>query len=86
MRDDGKSIMHAEVQIGDSTIMFCDATEKWEAAPSNLFVYVNDAAPCYNAALNYGAVRVMDPAQQDYGYACWVTDPFGNVWWTTSIK
>jgi uncharacterized glyoxalase superfamily protein PhnB len=86
LRDDGKSIMHSEIQIANSTVMFCDTSEKWQEAPANLFVYVNDATACYNAALNYGATSVMDPARQNYGYAGGIKDPFGNVWWITSIK
>jgi PhnB protein len=85
-REDNKTIMHSEIQINGSTIMFCEATDNLEPAPANIFLYVDDADISFQKGLKGGAVSVMDPAEQDYGYACGIKDPFGNVWWITSIK
>ncbi|MDQ3290035.1 MAG: VOC family protein [Bacteroidota bacterium] len=79
-------IMHAEVQINNSTIMLCDATEEWKAQNANLFVYVTNADETYDKAINAGAQTVMPLSDQDYGRTCGVTDPTGNVWWITSIN
>lgn len=86
MRDDTDVVMHSEIQINGSTIMFCDSTEKWKTDTSNLFIYVEDADNTYQKALSEGAATIMEPTDQDYGRSCGVTDPSGNVWWITSVK
>ena len=85
MREDNTTVMHAEVQISGSTIMFCEATEQQTQQSVNLFVYVPDADETYKAALDQGAATVMELSDQDYGRTCGVKDPFGNVWWVTSV-
>jgi len=86
MRDNTDVVMHSEIQISGSTIMFCDSTEKWKKDTANLFIYVEDADQTYERALSEGAITVMELADQDYGRSCGVTDPSGNVWWITSVK
>ncbi|MBE9460342.1 VOC family protein [Dyadobacter subterraneus] len=86
MRDDTDVVMHSEIRINGSTIMFCDSTEKWKTETANLFIYVEDADESYQKALSEGATTIMEPADQDYGRSCGVTDPSGNVWWVTSVK
>lgn len=85
LRDDG-TVMHAEIRIDGSTIMLTDASADWEKQTANLFVYVPDADATFEKALQAGATVLMPPSDQDYGRACGVTDPFGNVWWITSVK
>lgn len=86
MREDNTTIMHAEVQISGSTIMFCDATDQWKGGGANLFVYVDDADESYKAALENGATSVMELSDQSYGRSCGIKDPFGIVWWVTSVS
>ncbi|NIJ51611.1 VOC family protein [Dyadobacter arcticus] len=78
-------IKHSEVKIGASTIMFCDSRPEWSAHPANMFLYVENADDTYQKALKAGAESMMEPADQDYGRSCGVTDPCGNVWWITSV-
>lgn len=86
-RDDDQSrIMHAEVQINGCNIMVADVTEDFDVANANLFVYVDDADATFNTALANGASSVNEVADQSYGRSGGVRDPFGNVWWITSIK
>lgn len=85
MREDGKTLMHAEIQIGNSTVMFAEAMEQWPPHTAGLFVYVEDADVSYKKALELGATTVMELSDQDYGRTCGIADPFGNVWWMTSI-
>ena len=85
-RDDGVTIMHAEVNIDGSTIMFSEASKEWKPATANMFVYVDNADKTYQLAVDAGAVTIMELSDQDYGRTCGVTDPFGNVWWITSVK
>jgi len=85
LRDDG-TVMHAEIILNGSTIMVTDETKDWSQQNANLFVYVPDADETYQKALDNGATSLMELSDQDYGRTCGVTDPFGNIWWITSVK
>ena len=76
---------HCEAQISGSTIMFSNSREQWTPQTANMFVYVENADDTYAKAIEHGATTVMPPDDQDYGRSCGVTDPFGNVWWITSV-
>jgi len=78
-------IGHCEAQIGGSTIMFSNSREQWKAATANMYVYVDDADATYKKALDAGATNVMEMADQDYGRSGGFIDPYGNVWWVTSV-
>jgi hypothetical protein len=47
LRPDGK-IAHADVRIGDSTIMLSDATEDWPSMPAAIYLYVERADATYS--------------------------------------
>lgn len=79
------SLGHCEARIGDSTIMFGGSGGQWKPRTSDLFIYVNDADEVYKRALSNGATIVLEPENKSYGRSCGVTDPFGNIWWITSI-
>lgn len=80
MRPDGK-VAHAELRIGDSTMMLSDASERAPAAPVMLYVYVPDVDAVYRSALQAGAMSFMQPALQFYGdRSGGVVDPAGNRW------
>src|SRR5690349_16635792 len=80
MRDES-IIRHAEITIGESTIMFADATDQFSPCTAGLFVYVDDADETYLRAIAEGATSIMQPADQPYGRSCGISDPFGNTWW-----
>ena len=84
--NDNQFIMHAEVQINGCNIMFADVTEFYGVANANLFIYVDDADKTAAIALQNGAKIINELADQDYGRSGGVEDPFGNVWWITSMK
>lgn len=77
-------IMHAEVMIGDSTLMLADSTSEITSRTAGMFIYVDDADATYEKALAKGATSIMPPANQPYGRSCGVNDAFGNTWWITS--
>ena len=81
----GERIMHAQVMLGESTIMFANASEEWKAQPAGMFIYVDDADARHAKALEAGATSLMGLSDQSYGRTCGVTDPFGNTWWITSV-
>jgi PhnB protein len=86
LRQDGNTIMHAEVDICGSVIMFAECTEQYPAQTANLFAYVDNADEPYSTALKNGATSVNEPADQPYGRSCGVLDSNGNTWWITSIS
>ena len=85
MRDE-TTIMHAEIMIGESTIMLADATDKYKSQPAGLFVYVEDADETFKKAMEAKVKVISQVADQPYGRSGGVTDPFGNIWWITSVK
>ena len=85
MRDE-KIIMHAEIRIGECTIMFADSTDEYTTRPAGLFVYVDNADETYKQAIEAGATSLTKLSNQPYGSSGGVTDPFGNTWWITSIN
>jgi PhnB protein len=85
LREDGKTVMHGEIRIGESTIMYSQATHQYKPQTANLFIYVTDADQSYNKALTLGATSITEPANQEYGRSCGIKDPFGNTWWITSL-
>jgi PhnB protein len=81
---DEKTIMHAEVMIGDCTIMFADATEQYPPRNAGLFVYVDNADEAYRKALDAGSAALTPMGDQTYGRSGGIRDPFGNEWWITA--
>lgn len=76
-------IMHGELRIGDAVIMFADVTPGFTARPAGIFIYVENVQETYKKAMAAGAVSVMEPMQQPYGFTCGFKDAFGNDWWPT---
>ncbi len=85
MRDETK-IMHAELQVGESTVMFADSTDKYKLQTGGFFIYVDDADETYRHALEKGCTSTMELTDMDYGRCGGVIDSFGNTWWITSVK
>lgn len=78
-------IMHAEIKIGNSIIMFADSTQQYAPRPAGLFIYVDDTDKIYESALRNGAVAVTEITDQSYGRSGGVKDAFENTWWITSV-
>lgn len=80
-RPDG-SLMHCEIQVGDSMLMLGDATAEFGPMPASLYLYVTDCDAVYRSALDAGGVSVFPmmtlPSGERYGG---VRDPCGNIWW-----
>jgi uncharacterized glyoxalase superfamily protein PhnB len=77
------TIGHAEVQIGNSTLMMFDSKKEWQDTPSFLSLYVEDADDVFAQALKAGATRVTEMTTFNIigDRAGRVRDPFGNIWW-----
>lgn len=83
MRDD-EVIMHGEIRIGESVIMFAEQSEEFGVQNAGLFVYLDNCDKTYEVALANGATTIMEPADQNYGRSAGIKDPFGNIWWLTT--
>ncbi|MBK8190197.1 MAG: VOC family protein [Vampirovibrionales bacterium] len=85
---DGRGIMHAQLQIGESHLFLCDAMgencsspRKLGGSPITLHLSVDDADAWYQTAVAAGC-EVMMPIQDAfwgdrYGQ---VKDPYGHQW------
>jgi PhnB protein len=85
MREDGVTIMHGEIRVGDSTIMFAESTDEYPVQTSHFFVYVEDADRSHQMILESGGSSVTEVTDQPYGRSGGAADKFGNTWWVTSI-
>ncbi len=83
MRDE-HTIMHDEIVIGGSTIMFADSTKEFGVRNASFFIYVDNVDETYKKAIDVGATVLREVATQSYGRSGGVKDPFGNDWWITS--
>lgn len=81
------SIMHAEVLVDDSVVMFGEAGGEWRASPQSMHVYVEDVDAAYERALDAGADPLEQPGQEegDPDRRAGVCDPCGNTWWLATV-
>lgn len=77
----GGSVVHAELQIGDSMVMIGDARPDAPEMLGQLYLYVEDCDRLYRQAVAAGATSVRELADQFYGdRSGTVKDSFGNIW------
>jgi PhnB protein len=82
--DKNGQIIHAEITIGNSTIMAGESSDQWATQNAGLYINVDSADEIYQKAIKAGAEVVQEISDKEYGRACGVKDPFGNTWWITS--
>ena len=89
MSPDGKAILHAELEIGDSKLMLADeisemknlSPETLGGSSGGIFLYVEDVDKTFNQAVAEGA-KILYPVEDQF----WgdrhgsVEDPFGHRW------
>lgn len=85
MRDDN-IIMHAEIKVGDTTVMLADANEQFQPQNAGMFICVDDVDTAFNKAVESGAKVIMPVEDKEYGRTSGVEDPFGNTWWITKVR
>ena len=92
---DGKSIMHAELKIGNSRLMLVDEFPEMNArgpesiggTPVTIHMFVEDADAVFNRALDAGAEARMPLADMFWGDRYGVlADPFGHLWSVATHK
>jgi PhnB protein len=86
---DGKSVMHAEIKIGDSLVMLADecpgmggkSPTTLKGTTGSLNIYVNDVDASFKRAIAAGARAIMPPENMFWGDRfCKIADPFGHEW------
>jgi uncharacterized glyoxalase superfamily protein PhnB len=92
---DGRHLMHAEIEVGDSRIMLSDESpEQGCRAPasvgtvtSSLYVYVEDVDKAFRRAVEAGAKVVMPVMDMFWGDRFGqVEDPAGHRWGLATHK
>jgi uncharacterized glyoxalase superfamily protein PhnB len=91
---DGKSVMHAEMKIGNSMLMLadempqgdCKSPKSLGGTSVNIFLYVQDADSVFQKAVSAGAKASM-PTDMFWGdrYGK-VVDPYGHSWGIATHK
>ncbi len=83
------SVMHAEVLLGDSTLLIGPPRDGAKPMPAALSFYVDDAEQVdrtFKRALKAGATAVSEPQTMPWGYhAACVSDAAGNRWTICAI-
>ena len=85
------TIGHAEVGIGGAVLMFAEASDLWPDVPvrapdspatfsHTLHLEVDDVDASTERARRSGASVEREPADQPYGRAAVIVDPFGHRW------
>lgn len=95
-RPDGKGVMHATMQVGNSILMMgdespgredCRSAETLKGTPISLFVYVADADAAFKQAVDAGSTVTMPIADMFWGDRCGgIKDPFGYTWMIATHK
>jgi PhnB protein len=89
MAGPGDSVMHAELEIGDSLVMLSDPFPQASTKPPkelggtsvSIFAYVEDIDALYKQAIGAGATSLMEPDDMFWGDRFGsVQDPFGHSW------
>ena len=94
MRPDG-GVGHAEIKIGDSTIMLADENPEMGVrspkllggSPVSIHLYVEDVDTVFDQAVSAGATVQRPIQDQFYGDRTGgVLDPFGHAWYIATHK
>jgi uncharacterized glyoxalase superfamily protein PhnB len=81
-RNTDNTIMHAEVEVGDSLVMLGQAGGQWTPRTGALYLWVNDVDATYAKALAAGATSESEPEDKPYGHRnAGVIDQNGITWW-----
>ena len=83
MDDDGL-LLHAELLIGDTTVMLAERKPDWPFTPSLLQVYVADVPATLESTRQLGASMVTEPTEFYGDTFSRIRDSWGNLWWIYS--
>lgn len=97
LREGSEAIVHGEMKIGDSTLLFADASPEKiacgeecqnpdEPSTVQLWVYVENAEDTVKKTVELGATVIQEVEKQEDGDFGGIIDPFGNLWWIKSVR
>lgn len=76
------TLIHAEIQIGDSMILLADSKGNWPFTPVFLQIYVDNAQQILDKAKAEKAEIITELSDFYNGLKlARLKDPFGNIWW-----
>jgi len=80
--DKDGTLIHAEIQIGNSMILVADSKADWPFTPAFPQVYVDNAKEILKNAKNNGA-EIITEVSEFYGglNIARFKDPWQNIWW-----
>jgi uncharacterized glyoxalase superfamily protein PhnB len=80
--DKDGTLIHAEIQVGNSMILVADSKPDWPFTPAFPQVYVDNAQSILDAAVKEGA-EVITEVSEFYGGLdiARFKDPWQNIWW-----
>jgi uncharacterized glyoxalase superfamily protein PhnB len=80
--DKDGTLIHAEIQVGNSMILVADSKPDWPFTPAFPQVYVDNAQLILDAAAKNGA-EVITEVSEFYGGLdiARFKDPWQNIWW-----
>jgi len=81
-RHSDKTVLHAEMRIGDSLVMLGQAGGEWKPRGGAFYLWVDDVDATYRKALTAGATSESQPEDKPYGHRnAGVVDKNGVTWW-----
>ena len=95
LADPGGKIGHAELKIGDGTLMLSDEYPDWGAlspssiggSPVSLHLYVEDVDAVVKRAEKLGATVLRQPKDEFFGdRVSTIVDPYGHRWQLATRK
>lgn len=95
LADPTGKVMHAEIRIGNSTLMLADefpdmgyrSPQSLGGSPVSILLYVENVDTLFSQAIAAGAKEMMPVADQfDGDRRGTLTDPFGHVWLLATKK
>lgn len=74
-------LLHAELEVGGTTLMFAERKPGWPFLPQLTQIYVDDVADVLTRAVERGARVVTRPTDFFGTTFSRMIDPWGNLWW-----
>jgi uncharacterized glyoxalase superfamily protein PhnB len=86
--EDGKTVNHAEMRLGEAVIMLASNDQDYEIPPlkgrstgCGIYIFVDEVQPLFAKAVTAGATVVFPPEKTEWGTErCRVLDPEGHEW------
>ncbi len=76
------SVIHAEMQIGDSLVMIGQAGGAWKPLGGSQYLWIDGVDATYQRAVAAGATARSAPEDKPYGHrVAEVVDANGITWW-----